>query len=392
MSAVPHVPTAARRRTPAFTIAALLLAAVGRAAHAQTPPDSLRPPVDSTRVPLPVRDSAPSVDSAAIVPPPAPVLADTLRPLRGVSIGGEGRLSPVAVRAPVPLPLAGGEGPRVLHVQVLLSAAGFSPGVLDASWADGTRAAVRAFREAHDLGTGDVMTEAAYARLVELTNARPTVVTYALSYNDARGPLRKIPETYPAKARLDCMCYETVAERLAERFHTTPEVLRALNVGVDFTKLAPGDAISVPNVWRLPPRSAPARLVIDKRGNSLRGYDAGGTLLFQFRASVGSAETPSPHGRLRVTSVTRNPWYAYDPRVLSGRSSTKGATADLPPGPNSPVGAVWIQLSKAHIGIHGTPEPARVGRGQSHGCVRLTNWDAIYLASSLAKGTTVEFL
>jgi lipoprotein-anchoring transpeptidase ErfK/SrfK len=319
------------------------------------------------------------------------VLVDTTRPLGATGARG-GWLSPEAVRAPVKLPVAGGEGARVLHLQVLLGAAGFSPGALDGHWQEGTRAAVRAFREAHDLGAGEAMTAATYRRLVEVTNERPAVVTYALTYNDARGPLRKIPSTYPAKAKLDCLCYETVLERLAERFHTTPDVLRALNVGIDFATLAPGDAISVPNVWRLPPRSAPARLVIDKRGNTLRGYDSTGTLLFQFRASVGSAETPSPHGKLRVLSVTRNPWYAYDPRVLSGKASTKGQTADLPPGPNSPVGTVWIQLSKAHVGIHGTPEPSRVGRGQSHGCVRLTNWDASYLAGVLATGTEVEFL
>jgi lipoprotein-anchoring transpeptidase ErfK/SrfK len=296
------------------------------------------------------------------------------------------------VRAPVKLPVAGGTGARVLHLQVLLGAAGFSPGALDGRWQDGTRAAVRAFRQAYDLGEGEAMTEPAYRRLVALTYDRPTVVTYALTFNDARGPLRKIPASYPGKAKLDCLCYETVIERLAERFHTTPDVLRALNPGADFEKLAPGDPISVPNVWRLPPRTPPARLVIDKKGNALRGFDSAGALLFQFRASVGSSETPSPHGKLRVLKVTRNPWYAYNPRVLSGKSTTRGATADLPPGPNSPVGTVWIQLSKAHIGIHGTPEPSRVGRGQSHGCVRLTNWDASYLAGALRAGTEVEFL
>jgi lipoprotein-anchoring transpeptidase ErfK/SrfK len=331
------------------------------------------------------------VDSGPVIPAPAPVLVDTTRPPRATPARGSW-LSPEAVRAPVKLPMSGGTGARVLHLQVLLGAAGFSPGALDGRWQEGTRAAVRAFREAHGLGEGETVTDATYDRLVEVTHARPTVVTYALTQNDARGPLRRIPESYPAKARLDCLCYETVIERLAERFHTTPDVLRSLNPGLDFAKLAPGDAISVPNVWRLPPRTAPTRLVIDKKANALRGFDSTGALLFQFRASVGSAQTPSPHGKLRVLKVTRNPWYAYNPRVLSGKASTKGATADLPPGPNSPVGTVWIQLSKAHIGIHGTPEPSRVGRGQSHGCVRLTNWDASYLAGSVRAGTEVEFL
>ena len=382
--------------------AATAAIACSATADAQTVDTTRRvPPIDTvvrdtTLRATAVRESTTTrVDSGPVIPAPAPVLVDTTRPLRDPLRAASTRgswLSPEAVRAPVKLPMSGGTGARVLHLQVLLGAAGFSPGALDGRWQEGTRDAVRAFREAHDLGSGESVTPAAYERLVEITHARPTVVTYALTQNDARGPLRKIPEGYPAKARLDCLCYETVIERLAERFHTTPDVLRSLNPGLDFATLAPGDAISVPNVWRLPPRTAPARLVIDKKANTLRGFDSTGALLFQFRASVGSAQTPSPNGKLRVLKVTRNPWYAYNPRVLSGKASTKGATADLPPGPNSPVGTVWIQLSKAHIGIHGTPEPARVGRGQSHGCVRLTNWDASYLAGLLAKGTEVEFL
>jgi lipoprotein-anchoring transpeptidase ErfK/SrfK len=388
----------AARVAPLLRAAGIATTLAASAVGAQQP-DTTRPvlPADTvvrdTTAPLRVvRESTTTrVDSGPVIPAPAPMLVDTTRPPGAGSTRGSW-LSPEAVRARVKLPMSGGTGARVLHLQVLLGAAGFSPGPLDGRWQEGTRAAVRAFREAHDLGAGETVTTETYERLVEVTHARPTVVTYALTQNDARGPLRRIPAGYPAKARLDCLCYETVVERLAERFHTTPDVLRSLNPGLDFAKLAPGDAISVPNVWRLPPRAAPTRLVIDKKGNTLRGFDSTGALLFQFRASVGSAQTPSPHGTLRVLKVTRNPWYAYNPRVLSGKASTKGATADLPPGPNSPVGTVWIQLSKAHIGIHGTPEPSTVGRGQSHGCVRLTNWDASFLAGLLAKGTEVEFL
>jgi lipoprotein-anchoring transpeptidase ErfK/SrfK len=250
---------------------------------------------------------------------------------------------------------------------------------------------VRAFREAHDLGTGDAVTAAVYDRLREVAHDRPALVEYRLTRQDLRGPLRKIPPTYPGKAKLDCLCYESVAERVAERFHTTPGILRELNPGIAIDSAAVGTALTVPNVWRMPAK-APTRLVIDKQGGTLRGYGEDGAMLFSLRASVGSAQTPSPSGLLRVLSITRNPWYQYNPRVLAGDASVKGRTADLPPGPNSPVGLVWIQLSKAHIGIHGTPEPARVGSGQSHGCVRLTNWDALFLASALAPGVEVEFL
>jgi lipoprotein-anchoring transpeptidase ErfK/SrfK len=385
---VPAVVPAARAARRALLV--LLAAVAPRAAAAQQPPDSTRP------VPPPpaVVDSA-RPDSAPATPaPPSSDSARAARPVgatTGTTAGG-GWLAPAAVRAPVRLPVSGGAGPRVLHVQVLLGAAGFSPGVLDGKWQAGTRAAVRAFREAHDLGDGDSVNEATYERLVAVAHRRPAVVEYRISREELRAPRRKLPGGYHAKAKLPWLGYETMAERLAERFHTTPGVLRELNPGVDLETAAPGTTIAVPNVWRLPPRANPARLVVDKRGGTLRGYDDAGALLFSLRASVGSAETPSPTGRLKVRSVTRNPWYQYNPRVLAGDPRVKGKIADLPPGPNSPVGLVWIQLSRAHIGIHGTPEPARVGSAQSHGCVRLTNWDALFLASTLTPGVEVEFL
>jgi lipoprotein-anchoring transpeptidase ErfK/SrfK len=389
-SAAPAVP-AVRAASRALLV---LLATVPGVAAAQQVPDTTRPaPVPPAAVDSARPDSAPTSpaspaatsDSARVVRPAGSASATS------GSAGGSW-LAPAAVRAPVRLPVSGGAGPRVLHVQVLLGAAGFSPGVLDGKWQAGTRAAVRAFREAHALGTGEAVNEATYERLVALAHQRPALVEYRISREELRAPRRKLPGGYHAKAKLPWLGYETMAERLAERFHTTPAVLRELNPGVDLELAEPGTAIVVPNVWRLPPRRVPARLVVDKRGGTLRGYDEAGALLFSLRASVGSAQTPSPTGRLKVRSITRNPWYQYNPRVLAGDPKVKGRIADLPPGPNSPVGVVWIQLSRAHIGIHGTPEPARVGSAQSHGCVRLTNWDALYLAGALAPGVEVEFL
>jgi lipoprotein-anchoring transpeptidase ErfK/SrfK len=387
VSAVPTARAALRARRALFA----LLAVVGpRAAAAQQPPaDTTRPapapPVVDGARPDSARPDSARVDSAPTTPA-APARTDSARAGRG------SWLAPDAVRAPVRLPVAGGSGPRVLHVQVLLGAAGFSPGVLDGRWQAGTRAAVRAFRTAHDLGDGESVNAATYERLAALAHQRPALVEYRITREELRAPRRKLPGGYHEKAKLPWLGYETMAERLAERFHTTPAVLGELNPGVDLELVAPGTAIVVPNVWRLPPRAAPARLVVDKRGGTLRGYDDGGALLFSLRASVGSAQTPSPTGLLTVRSITRNPWYQYNPRVLAGDPTVRGKIADLPPGPNSPVGVVWIQLSRAHIGIHGTPEPSRVGLGQSHGCVRLTNWDALFLASALAPGVEVEFL
>ncbi|GLC25192.1 L,D-transpeptidase family protein [Roseisolibacter agri] len=377
-----------------LALLALSAVAAPALAAAQPPADTTRRPpapdtlrVDSVRADSARRDSL-RLDTSRM----DSVRVDSAPPADRAAAPRASWLAAEAVRAPVRLPVSGGTGPRVLHVQVLLGAAGFSPGVLDGRWQAGTRAAVRAFRKAHGLGAGEAVNADTYARLVAAAQERPTLVDYRISRDDLRAPLRKIPAGYHDKAKLEWLGYETVAERLAERFHTTPIVLKELNPGVDLEKVVPGTVLVVPNVWRLPPRAAPARLVVDKRLGMLHGYDADGGLLFALRASVGSTQTPSPTGLLKVRSITRYPWYQYNPRVLAGDASVKGRTADLPPGPNSPVGVVWIQLSKAHIGIHGTPEPARVGSGQSHGCVRLTNWDALFLASALAPGVEVEFL
>jgi lipoprotein-anchoring transpeptidase ErfK/SrfK len=297
-------------------------------------------------------------------------------------------MTPAALRAPLRLPVGGGTGPRVLHVQVLLAGAGFSPGVLDGHWAANTRGAVRAFREAHGLAPGETVDSTVYARLRATTWERDAVVGYTLTAADVRGPFRDIPATSYAKARLDCLCYASLAEKLAERFQTTPGVLRQLNPGVNLDSAAAGTPIVVPNMWRMPPSAPLARLVVDKAAGGVTGYDSTGARLFWFASSTGGPANPSPSGVLRVRSVTLDPWYHYNPRVLKQGT---GPVANLPPGPNSPVGTVWIQLSRAHIGIHGTPDPQLIGRAGSNGCVRLTNWDARYLAAAVRPGVEVEF-
>ena len=326
-------------------------------------------------------DSAKAASTAADTARPAPAVPATVARPRTRPLTVE------AVKAPVRLPLAGGVGPHVLHVQVLLAGAGFSPGVLDGHWAANTRGALRAFREAHGLGAADTVDAVVYERLRAAAHGREPVVGYTLTAADLRGPFRTVPEDSYAKARLDCLCYGSVEEKLAERFQTSPGVLRQLNPGVDFAAAAPGTLVAVPNMWRLPPMAPLARLVVDKQAGGTTGYDSTGAVLLWFPSSTGTAETPSPTGELQVRSVTLDPWYRYSPVVLK---KGKGPVANLPPGPNSPVGTVWIQLSRAHIGIHGTPEPHLVGRRNSNGCVRLTNWDARFLAGLVQPGLKVE--
>ena len=290
------------------------------------------------------------------------------------------------------LPLARGTSAEVLHVQVLLDGAGFSPGMLDGRWGENMRFALGAFREAAGLPaeSGDVVDEATYRRLLAAAQERPAVTTYLVSAADVRGPYRPVPGSVEAKSKADCLCYETLLERLSERFHVRQPVLRALNPGVNFATLRAGDLLTVPNTWRLPPARRVARVLVDKAEGAVRGFDAAGGLVFWLPATVGSGEMPSPHGQLRVRAVERNPMYRWDPAVLRD-VSRRHPVRYLPSGPNNLVGLVWVALSRPHVGIHGTPTPETIGYAASHGCVRLTNWDALWFAASARPGLPVRF-
>lgn len=341
---------------------------------------------------------------------PAPSAADTIRAVTRSDSAAPLDSTPVAAPLPRPAPprpspfaraalLAEPAFPvndrsgstTLLHVQVLLDAAGFSPGMLDARWGDNMRLAVEAFRGASGLDPAvEAVDAAAYARLRRLAHARPTVTTYVLDAADVRGPYRPVPRDVAGKARAECLCYESLLERLSERFHASPALLRALNPGVDFAAARAGTALTVPNTWRLPPRTRVARVLVDKEERAVRGLDAAGATVFWLPATVGSSAMPSPKGTLRVESVTRNPHYRWDPAVLRD-VSRKAPVRMLPPGPNNLVGNVWVALSRPHVGIHGTPDPEHVGYTASHGCVRLTNWDALWFARVARPGLPVVF-
>jgi lipoprotein-anchoring transpeptidase ErfK/SrfK len=396
----PSPPSHAIRRL-ALGLAALAALAPSRPAAAQAPlplagPVEVGRPVELANVTdtLAARAPAapavvPAVDTAApIVRPAAATPVAPVAPLAPARRRAAAMMTPEALRAPLRLPVAGGTGPRVLHVQVLLAGAGFSPGVLDGHWAGNTRGAVRAFRASQGLPPGEAVDSAVYERLRLAAYEREAVVGYTLTASDLRGPFRELPASHYAKAKLPSLGYASVDEKLAERFQTTPGILRQLNPTVNFDSAAVGTPIVVPNMWRMPPSAEIARMVVDKRSGGLTGYDSTGTPVVWFATSTGGPDNPSPSGVLTVRKVTLDPWYHYNPRVLK---TGTGPVANLPPGPNSPVGTVWIQLSRAHIGIHGTPEPTRIGSAGSNGCVRLTNWDARFLAGLVRPGIEVEF-
>ncbi len=304
-----------------------------------------------------------------------------------------GRLSTTLAREDVVAPLTdavyGGSGPEVMHVQVLLDAARFSPGAVSGVWNENTVFAIRAFRVASHMSRGDSADAAVVARLERLVGAREPLTEYTITPADVAGPYRRVPGSMYEKAKVDCLCYQSMLEMLGERFHATTDAIRRLNPAVDVNHAPAGTRLVVPNIQR---GAAPAvaRLVVDKREGSIRGVDAGGGTRFWLPVTVGSPTLPSPIGRLHVVSTTPNPRYRYDPVVL-GEARGGRPNALLAPGPNSPVGVLWAQLSRPHVGLHGTPDPEDVGYTMSHGCVRMANWDARWLTPMLRPGLPVDF-
>ena len=302
---------------------------------------------------------------------------------------------PVQSRPPAPTPNAFESG---LALQVALDRAGFSVGVIDGAPGANTRKASAAY-------------EAAMGAPVAV-DAASALMPYTISAADSAGPFAEnIPEDMMEKAKLTGLHYSSVAEALSERFHTSPEILKRLNPSATFTA---NETVTVPNVIvvempALPVANAPAAapkapaaptapaakppavtVTISKSSSAATVKDASGKVLFYAPVTSGSEHDPLPIGKWAVTAVVRNPTFNYNPDLFWDADPAH-SKAKIPAGPNGPVGVVWIDITKPHYGIHGSPEPRMIGRSQSHGCVRLTNWDAMRLAALVTKGTTVLF-
>ena len=285
------------------------------------------------------------------------------------------------------------KGPSVLRVQVLLDRVLFSPGMIDGSWGKNTSVAVYWFQAREGLLPTGVVDGATFARMHFLAG-RPAeyVVRRALTAADVRGPFVELPSSIYAQAQLNCTCYESLTEKLTELFHVRMELLRQLNPRVALNSLKAGDSINVPNVRDpdAPPRGTVETLVVSGADHYLQALDAAGRIIYQFPTTVGSSYDPSPEGNFHVLQVTENPWWHYQPAILH-HGNEDAPEAHVPPGPNSAVGKVWMTLSTAHYGIHGTKSPETIGYAVSAGCVRLANWDALYLARRITPGTPVVF-
>ena len=291
------------------------------------------------------------------------------------------------------LPLGGDvEGPSVMKLQVLLDRAGFSPGQIDGRWGDNTELAVSWLQKAEGLeatGTVDAQTARALGRRAGAP--QQLVVTRRLTDDDVAGPFVEIPADVYERAKLDRLGYESLSEKLGERFHAAPGLLARLNDGAALDALAAGDSLRVPNVRGAGRGDVEvAEIVISGEGGFLHGVSPSGEVVFHAPVTVGSSYDPSPEGEYEVTSVTRDPWWHYQPDILASVPDSE-PDARLPPGPNNSVGVVWIALSKENYGIHGTKAPETIGYASSAGCVRLTNWDAGRLAGLVGAGTPVRF-
>lgn len=294
---------------------------------------------------------------------------------------------------PMMLPIGGdAAGPSVARLQIALDRALFSPGIIDGRWGKNTEKALYWFQQREGLPTTGVLDQATWEQLQQVAGGGAFTRSYAVSNGDLSGPFVRIPEDIYEKAELDCMCYESLSEMLAERFHTSPAVLARLNPQVNLDALSAGQAISVPAVRDSlgPALGQVDRLQISDGGYYLHALDANGRILAHFPATLGAEYDPSPQGRFTVTAIAQNPTWHYQPSILSSVDSSD-PEAMIQAGPNNAVGVVWMQLSEPHFGIHGTNAPESIGYTTSHGCVRLTNWDARYLSHQIEAGVDVEF-
>ncbi|WP_027572308.1 L,D-transpeptidase [Bradyrhizobium sp. WSM1743] len=280
--------------------------------------------------------------------------------------------------------------PAGVRLQVLLDRAHFSPGEIDGRFGDNAKKALRAYAEAQQLPSSDAFTDDVWEALQ--ADDRPAMTTYTITGQDVAGPfLRKLPSKMEDMKGIPKLGYTSPREALAERFHMSEQLLSALNPGRRFDRV--GGTIVVVDTARAK-EEAPAkadRVEIDKVRQTVKLFDKSNALIGFYPATVGSEEKPSPSGALKITEVSRNPFYRYNPAYhFKGVRSRKPFI--IKPGPNNPVGTVWINLSAEGYGIHGTSAPDKISKAESHGCVRLTNWDAERIAERVSKGIPVVFI
>jgi lipoprotein-anchoring transpeptidase ErfK/SrfK len=275
----------------------------------------------------------------------------------------------------------GASASAVLRAQILLARAHFSCGEIDGNFGANLKGAIEDFQSARGLSpTGTVEAETWKALNAD---AAPALVKAPIAAEDVAGPFETIPEDMMEKAKLSALSYSSPLEGIAEKYHASPALLKKLNPGAALDRA--GEEILVPNA-AVPPTAKAASIVVSASRHSVLALDAAGRILARYPSTSGSEHDPLPIGKWKITGIARNPPFHYNPNLFWDAKGTDGK-ARIAPGPNNPVGVAWIDLSKEHYGIHGSPEPSQIGKTQSHGCIRLTNWDVTELAAIVGPGT-----
>lgn len=281
-----------------------------------------------------------------------------------------------------------GQFPVYARAHVMLNNAHASPGAIDGTSGKNTLKAIASFQQMNGIKPTGTLTQETWDALLTKQGSKPAFVEYTITEEDLKGPYAEsIPSDYALQAKMKGLYYTRVTEMLGEKFHMDEDFLKKLNPKATFKKA--GEKLIVANIRNEVPEDIHL-IVAHKGAKQLYLFNSRNQMIASFPATIGSSSTPSPTGTYKVTGVAKNPWYSYSPSNFVQGNNKKPLS--LPPGPNGPVGNIWIGLSKKSFGIHGTPNPSAISKTASHGCIRLTNWDANDLGRKVKSGVTVRFL
>jgi lipoprotein-anchoring transpeptidase ErfK/SrfK len=296
-----------------------------------------------------------------------------------------------ALQRPINFPRDKGDDLDVLKLQIFLDYHGYSVGEIDGKWGYNTGRAVYIYQRNSSMALTGQLDDGMLQRLEGFGDAY--LVAWTLKPEDVKGPFGYVPRDFYEQSRQKYLPYESLREKLAEKFHCSQSLLQKLNPGVDINSLGVGNQILAPNVVNGvdEKRGQVSTVRISKHNKWAEAFDSGGRFMFYYPSTLGSENDPLPIGVYEVTGVNANPTFNFQPKLFWDWDKSK-PSAMLPPGPNSPVGNIWIGTSRKSVGIHGTPNPENISRNTSHGCIRLTNWDANQLAKRVKGGTRLDFV